>query len=375
MSSRTLDIVFPQRFDLLQAHHNVYLTKNYVLETIRNPSLVTTTSKDGGTWKYYLGKRIKDKFYVLVSTGLTKDSEYIEGAYKVLVELVDNDPVKDPFWVLQKLAFQFGYIVRVGGELGKFIHLAEVELNPNEPTTVYQHEILYPREGPKPIIETLFSARSTNANGRTLIRFRNAYCIDLNRYSAWVNGKLDSATKALGEGLAAELKACTSGSEDWKKYEELCVRIFDFLFSSDFSEFKGRVQSRTLSGLDIRDYLVANRFKEDPSFWRMVYEEFGAKHIICEFKNHKDSIGKDEVYQAANYGNDAIGRFGLIFCRRGVSDSGVSAIRNRYIVNKFMTLVCDDGDLMKMIDLKLDGLKPVNLLRDKKEEFEIAFPT
>jgi hypothetical protein len=56
--------------------------------------------------------------------------------------------------------------------------------------------------------------------------------------------------------MISKLIECPEGREGWKEYENICIEILNYLFVPPLKE--PTIQSRTESGLDVRDALYPN---------------------------------------------------------------------------------------------------------------------
>lgn len=84
------------------------------------------------------------------------------------------------------------------------------------------------------------------------------------------------------QGYINRLKGCPEGSMGWKEYENICIEILNYLFVPPLKEPK--IQSRTESGIDIRDAVYPNRGNHEN--WGFIRNDYDAKYIIFEFKNY-----------------------------------------------------------------------------------------
>ena len=87
-----------------------------------------------------------------------------------------------------------------------------------------------------------------------------------------------------GELLIKRLENCVKGREGWSEYEILGTDIFHYLFGDSFRNYTYEFQSTTYDGISRRDLVVNNTYKETPSFWQMVKDDYKSRLIIVDFK-------------------------------------------------------------------------------------------
>ncbi|MGH2568447.1 MAG: hypothetical protein ACRDGA_08925, partial [Bacteroidota bacterium] len=173
-----------------------------------------------------------------------------------------------------------------------------------------------------------------------------------------------------GEKLAAQLASCSRGQPHAKLFEDVCVRILEYLFVPPLKRVLP--QSRRSDGRTIRDAVMPN--DAESHFWASLRSELDARHIVAEFKNYAKAIGKEEVIQLREYlARKTIGRFGLLISRTSASESAVAARRDAYSDQDCLILFLADKALVEMIHLRRRGGDPAAALQRMKEEFELAY--
>ncbi len=173
--------------------------------------------------------------------------------------------------------------------------------------------------------------------------------------------------------LIKRLRNCPSGRVGWKKYENICIDILKFLFVPPLKLPK--IQSRTESGIDIRDAIFPNRSSNEN--WRFIREDYAGKYILFEFKNYTADtgldLGKDEVNQVKNYLYHTIGRIGIICSPKRPSTNGIFARKMAYIEEKKLILFLTNEDLTEMMMKKYMGEDPSDIIVDLIDEFNLSF--
>ena len=369
-----MNIIFNKQLEAQKSVDSIYIAPSHVREIIQSPYREHVLENDGIKINLYLSDLINDKFYVLVIVRQNKDFFYVEERYKILKDLVVEDKLIDPFIVLQKFAWRFGNIIKIGDQLGKFIYKERIVLPNSVLVKKKIFEILGAGVKPGETIEGRFYYKEKEEkNNRIAVCFL-LFSIFVDRYKAWIDGDLKKENNEEAQILKEELLNCPLGKVGWKNYEDISFKIIEYLFRESFSEFRSKIQSRTVDGLERRDLIVTNNVKSITSFWGNIKSEFSAKHIIFEFKNLQDEIGKDEIYQVDDYTNKAIGFFAIIFSRKGLSEAGKRAVMRKYNgTDKVLILNCTDEDLIKMLEFKNSGKDPTEFLQEKKNDFELSY--
>lgn len=176
------------------------------------------------------------------------------------------------------------------------------------------------------------------------------------------------------QAMISELKDCPEGISGWKKYENICIKILKYLFVPPLKSPK--IQSRTESGIDIRDANFPNRC--DYENWRYIREDYDAKYILFEFKNYStddkgSNIDKSVVYQVRNYLKMTIGRIGIICGKKEPVDSGKEAQKQAFIEDRKLIVFINNGHLIDMLMKKYRKEEPSDVIIDLIDEFNLNF--
>jgi hypothetical protein len=176
------------------------------------------------------------------------------------------------------------------------------------------------------------------------------------------------AAKGIKEFYQDRLDDCPTGQRYFAEYEKLGIEIWEYVFSSALG--KAKPQSRTLDGVQRRDVLFKNLRKV--TFWQRVAERYGADFIILDFKNYKDPIESQVLFDVQKYANKALGRFIIIVSRAGagkVSQAQIRIFRDDEVV----ILVVSDQQMLEMIERKERGENPEDLLDDILDHILISY--
>lgn len=170
------------------------------------------------------------------------------------------------------------------------------------------------------------------------------------------------------DALISAVRCCPVGAAGWRDFEDACIGVLTHLFVPPLQP--PRVQTRTLSGLDIRDAVFANRNHSSGS-WGQLSRDLDARMIPVEFKNYGSTeIGKDEVDQLRNYMRPEMGRLGILCCNKTPSDSAYKRRNVIYSSEERKVIVFIEPDqLEEMMHIRIRGGDPADLLVDLVEDF------
>ncbi|MGW0699233.1 hypothetical protein ACWD0A_07845 [Streptomyces sp. NPDC002867] len=165
------------------------------------------------------------------------------------------------------------------------------------------------------------------------------------------------------------LLALQPGKENWASYQRLCQEIFEYLFCPPLRT--PIRESRTENGVNRRDFILPN-YSHD-GHWDFLRREYRADYIVVDPKNYTGKVGKERVLQVANYlQSHGTGLFAIIVSRCGPDRAALLTIREQWILHDKMILVLQDSDLLQMLTDKAFGNNPVELIRQKIEDFRLA---
>ena len=171
------------------------------------------------------------------------------------------------------------------------------------------------------------------------------------------------------DALLAELEAVPAGTSSWKKYEEVCVKILNYVFIPPLRLPK--VQSRSHDGLDRRDAIYP--IGSGHPFWDSIKYQHSARMVVVEFKNYKDSIGQKEVESLQQYLMPSAKRsFGIICSRKQPSKHALKARRRAWMASSNLILFLSDLDLQELIRARSDNEDTSRILEAQMEDFFIT---
>lgn len=178
-------------------------------------------------------------------------------------------------------------------------------------------------------------------------------------------GELVSKTFDSQHELIRELKSLPTG--DGKAYERLVKRILEFCFHDEFSPFSIKEQVKTLNEKRIRDFIIDNR-NSKMQFWKDLKWVRKVEKILIDAKNYKNPVDYREIADTLRYlKNKAFGKFIIIISRRGIKD--YEEVIEDYSDKGQIALFLSDDDLVKMVNLKIEGNSPTLLIEDRYYDF------
>ncbi len=175
--------------------------------------------------------------------------------------------------------------------------------------------------------------------------------------------------------FAKALDDCPVGNAGWKEFDDICTEILEYLFMPALE--KPIEQAHTYSGVNRRDMVFPNRNIEEGNTqaeknWHLLYRELDARMILFEYKNYNAmEIGHEEVIQSANYLTQPMGRLGVIIGSKLPNESAHRQRNTIYTNQHKVILFLTKDHLKEMLDIKLRGEEPSNLIVDLVELFYI----
>jgi len=177
-----------------------------------------------------------------------------------------------------------------------------------------------------------------------------------------------SAKKKLSSMLALP-----SGNKDEadKQYEGLMAQLLTSLLYPHL-DFAAE-QVRTDSGAQIRDIIFYNNKSYD--FLRDIYDEYGCRQIVMEFKNVK-AIEREHINQLNRYLNNQFGRFGIIVTRNPLLRKITQNTIDLWAGQRRCIIVLTDEDIKMMVDVfETKQRLPIEVIKKKYIEFIRACPS
>ena len=159
------------------------------------------------------------------------------------------------------------------------------------------------------------------------------------------------------------------GRSHFRDYEQHVKVVINFLFVKHLGE--ATPQKRTEpgnEGCEIRDLFCQNR--ADSGFWKDLKTKYSCTEILFEVKN-TDKLRRNDLRQIYCYLKPALGLWGFVVCRKTQPDNIQSYNRTLFknFAQKRGALILTDDDLLRMVDIKLQGHDPSDYVRDRMSEF------
>lgn len=183
-----------------------------------------------------------------------------------------------------------------------------------------------------------------------------------------------SSLAATGTGyrhvLLDRLREISPSQAGWPAYEKFCEDVLNFLFVPPLNP--AIAQSRDGHGTNRRDYVLPN-YAVDGGFWQFMRTHYDAHYVVAEVKNLASSPGKREILQVANYLNPhGTGLFALILARTELNATATWVCREQWIQHNKLIIALDDDDVRQMVESKIAGKDPAELVRQKIEDFRLG---
>jgi hypothetical protein len=132
-------------------------------------------------------------------------------------------------------------------------------------------------------------------------------------------------------------------------------------------------QSRTISGVSIRDLIFYNNSSED--FLKDIYDTYDCKQIVIELKNVKE-LNNDHVDQVNRYLKDTFGRFAIIYTRNEPPKKVMRNLIDLWSGQRKCILVLTDEDLKMMCQVyESKNRTPIEVIKKKFIEFNRLLPS
>jgi len=172
--------------------------------------------------------------------------------------------------------------------------------------------------------------------------------------------------------LIQKLDACPAGKEGWVQFENICIKIFCYLFVPPL--IQPRIQPRTLSGTIRRDavFPVRERAIEQNRNWQQLLRELNCRMLLVEFKNYgKTSLSKEDILQISDYMTAPMGKLSIIISNKEVPKKSHARIKRNtiYSDSQKVILILNKNHLKEMLFCKERGDDPADLILDEVEDF------
>lgn len=156
--------------------------------------------------------------------------------------------------------------------------------------------------------------------------------------------------------------------KEWSKYQKLISDILENLFTPPLES--PRYEYSDLTKKNRRDIIFEN--SSEIGFWKQVRSKYQGDYIVVDAKNYSEPIKKKSVIEIAHYLKPyGCGLFGLLVSRHKESDSSFDARKEQWISSMKMIISLNDEDIIEMLNIKISGGKPEELIRRKIADFRM----
>lgn len=168
------------------------------------------------------------------------------------------------------------------------------------------------------------------------------------------------------EQALSEIKA---GKEQWSKYQSLIIDILEFLLCPPLEAPK--VELADKDRRNRRDIIFENSAMK--GFWSLIRENYSGHYIVVDAKNYKKALTKRPILDISHYLKQyGCGMFSIIVSRKGYSQSAEHAAKEQWIGSKKMIVSLSDKDILRMLDIKRDGLPPEEIIKQYISDFRMS---
>ena len=181
---------------------------------------------------------------------------------------------------------------------------------------------------------------------------------------------LTAAGAGYRHALLDRLREIPPGRGGWPAYEKFCEDLMNFLFVPPLNP--AIAQSRDDRGANRRDYVLPN-YAVDGGFWQFMRAHYNAHYVVAEVKNLTRRPGKQEILQVANYLNPhGTGLFALVLARTELDATATWICREQWVQHNKLIIGINDDDVRQMVESKIAGKDPAELVRQKIEDFRLG---
>lgn len=192
--------------------------------------------------------------------------------------------------------------------------------------------------------------------------------------------------KRSGENLVKRLESCKPGSEEWKKFQDICLELVKLTLEKN--EFEECTTSSELPATFVpldskgvrKDIVIPLNPKKVESdddvktIWdTFKYKPWYCRYLVFDAKNYNGKITDKEVYQMFHYLNGRNGRIGIIFSRKYTIDESGKAVLRRIREENYMVFVLNDSDIKTWIDYYISEGHVRTFFRDLLTKYDHSF--
>ena len=174
-----------------------------------------------------------------------------------------------------------------------------------------------------------------------------------------------------GNKFKEKLKSIPYGKDGCYDYENLMSEILQYLFDGDVKGW--HQQKRTTD--DLHRYDLICRVVDKSTVWSFISSNLDSRYVLFEFKNYQDKIGQSQVYSTEKYlFEKAKRKVCFLISRKGPSDNALVACQGAMREHGKLIINLDDDIVVSLIDSKISGDDPNEILFEKVDDFLMKLP-
>ena len=180
-----------------------------------------------------------------------------------------------------------------------------------------------------------------------------------------------SKNEVQGIEFKDKLKSIPHGREGCYDYEDTISEILQYLFDGDLKGW--HQQKRTTDELHRYDLIC--RVVDKSTVWKFISTNLDSRYVLFEFKNYEGKIGQSQVYSTEKYlFEKAKRRVCFLISRKGPSDNALVACQGAMREHGKLIINLDDEIIIALIDSKISGDDPNEILFEKVDDFLMMLP-
>lgn len=244
-----MQIKFSQSFKDI-SEKELGITKEDVIQTIKNPLRKQLILFDGLDILAVIRKEEKTNSYILVIAQRKDDTLHIRSScFRILHDLIEMVGTNEPIVLLQQLALNFGYILKIGERKGKFFFRERIPVPRGyDPAKII--EIISPKKIKANLITTLFFKIEEG-----FVETAMVFSIELNSYLSWIKGKAKTQVSAKVYDVFISYKRNTA--KDFAVHLKSCLTETGFRTFLDLTDIPKEFSS-TSTWFDVRNAAILN---------------------------------------------------------------------------------------------------------------------
>ncbi|ENQ5773625.1 restriction endonuclease [Vibrio fluvialis] len=175
----------------------------------------------------------------------------------------------------------------------------------------------------------------------------------------------------IGINFIDTLQSIPLGKDGCYIFEDTVSEILKYLFDGDLTGW--HQQKRTTD--DLHRYDLICRVIDNSTVWKFISINLDSRYVLFEFKNYKDEIGQSQVYSTEKYLYEKAKRkVCFLISRKGPSENAVIACQGAMREHGKLILNIDENMLVDLINSKISGDDPNELLFEKVDKFLMELP-